>query len=533
MQIFSDTILKIDQTNKTTLKTEALLNYFKQEKRSEWVYCIALFTGRKPKGVVKSSQLKEWAAEVAEVPQWLFDETYHIVGDLAETIAKILPEKQDGGNSTSLEDLFRTLNDLKSLSDKEKKDFILNQWNSLDGHQRFVFNKMLTGGFRIGVSQKLLSRVLAEFLNKKESEIAFHLMGTWNPLETSFDTLFYPDDNKADDAHPYPFCLAHPLEVELVKLGNEKDWMAEYKWDGIRGQLVYRNNKLFLWSRGEELVTHQFPEFEALKSELDDGTVLDGEIVIKKDDEIQPFSQLQRRLGRKSPGKKTLEKYPAHFIAYDILEFNFKPLSEERFSQRREILETIDTFNSGLISTSELIAFNQWGQLEKARHTARSLGTEGLMLKRADSKYHSGRKTGVWWKWKVNPFTIDAVLVYAMRGHGRRANLYSDYTFAVWKDKELLTITKAYSGLTDKEMKEVDQFVKKNTIEKFGPVSMVKPEKVFEIAFDSLAESSRHKSGFAFRFPRIKRMRFDKPATEANSLEDVIQLHRMYLKQES
>lgn len=535
MKRLTDTIQKIDQTNSSKLKIEALENYFRTEKESEKIFCVALFTGKKPKGVVRSAQLRTWAAEISGLPEWLFEETYHIVGDLAETIAKILlsSTNEKRTDTQSLETIFNQLQELKSSTEEKKRKYVTEMWAVLNDKERFVFNKMLTGGFRIGVSQKMMTKALSQVINKEESEISYHLMGNWDPLKINFNGLFFSKEDKANKAHPYPFCLAHPLVNEVSSLGSPEDWCAEYKWDGIRGQLIYRQGELFLWSRGEELITHQFPEFESIKNTFSDHFVIDGEILVKRKGAIQPFTDLQKRLGRKSPGKKTISDYPAHFIAYDILEYNDLNLCSHPLKTRKKVLnDLLSPSPNDLISISTTIHFDHWTTLEKARSNARTIGTEGLMLKNYRSIYTAGRKTGSWWKWKIDPFTIDVVMVYAMRGHGRRANLFSDYTFALWEKGELLTVTKAYSGLTDKEMKEVDQFIKKNTIEKFGPVSSVAPEMVFEIAFDGLMKSSRHKSGFALRFPRIKRIRHDKSAKEANSLEDLEKLYNIYIKKE-
>jgi len=354
-------------------------------------------------------------------------------------------------------------------------------------------------------------------------------MGNWEPSSTTFDDLIYSKDSAADLSKPYPFYLAYQLEGEPQELGSTEDWFAERKWDGIRGQLIVRGGELFVWSRGEELVTDRFPEFEPLKEILPDGTVLDGEIIPIKDGHPLPFGLMQKRIGRKTVSKKILEEVPIHLIAYDLLEHNGKDLRQEPMHNRRELLEDLLSqrkFEKLLLS--ELVDFKAWQDLAEVREHSREHFCEGLMLKRKDSAYQVGRKKGDWWKWKVDPLVIDAVMIYAQKGHGRRANLYTDFTFAVWNGEQLVPFTKAYSGLTDAEMRQVDSFVKKNTIDRFGPVRSVTPELVFEIAFEGINESTRHKSGVALRFPRISRWRKDKPKEEANTLEDLKGLLKTY-----
>jgi DNA ligase-1 len=317
--------------------------------------------------------------------------------------------------------------------------------------------------------------------------------------------------------------LAYALEQAPEELGNENDWLAEYKWDGIRGQIIVRNNEIFIWTRGEELVTEKYPELYALKNILPNGTVLDGELMAYKNNTILSFQHLQKRIGRKTVSKKLLAEIPVAFFAYDILEHNGQDIRELPLMHRRELLEKLlaNINHAGVVLLSEKVTFSSWSELINIQANARNINAEGLMLKNLNAPYEVGRKKGNWWKWKVSPYTIDAVMIYAMQGHGRRANLFTDYTFAVWDNGALVPFAKAYSGLTDKEILAVDKFVKLNTIEKFGPVRSVKAELVFEIAFEGIALSTRHKSGIALRFPRIARWRKDKPAAEANTLDDL------------
>jgi DNA ligase-1 len=388
---------------------------------------------------------------------------------------------------------------------------------------RFVFNKLITGGFRVGVSEKLIVKALALWLNKEENQIAHRLMGNWSPFETTLQALLLQENFADNLSKPYPFFLAYALEQAPEELGNENDWLAEYKWDGIRGQIIVRNNEIFIWTRGEELVTEKYPELHALKSFLPNGTVLDGELMAYKNNTILSFQHLQKRIGRKTVSKKLLAEIPVAFFAYDILEHNGQDIRELPLTHRRELLEKllVNINHAGVVLLSEKVTFSSWSELINIQANARNINAEGLMLKNLNAPYEVGRKKGNWWKWKVSPYTIDAVMIYAMQGHGRRANLFTDYTFAVWDNGALVPFAKAYSGLTDKEILAVDKFVKQNTIEKFGPVRSVKAELVFEIAFEGIALSTRHKSGIALRFPRIARWRKDKPAAEANTLDDL------------
>ena len=522
MKRFASLFQRLDETNKTNQKVAALVDYFDEAPTDEKVWAIAIMSHRRPKRPVTTTDLREWCRELTGIPEWLFEETYHVVGDLAETMAKLLPETETDVDHGLLHyiDLLIVLREKET---NEKKAAILTAWHELGSFERFVFNKLLTGGFRMGVSQKLMTRALAKHLVKEENEVAHRLMGDWDPAKITFEELLLDDSVSADTSKPYPFFLAYQLEDEPQDLGNPSDWLAEYKWDGIRGQLIVRNGEVFVWSRGEELVTEQYPEFEAAAELLPEGTVLDGEILVFKDDAIQGFHLLQKRIGRKTVGKKMLGDAPIVMRCYDLLEWNGKDIRAQPQQKRRQLLEELfDRLpKNNLLQLSELVPFSTWEELAAIREKSREVSSEGIMLKAKNAPYGVGRKKGDWWKWKVDPLTIDAVLIYAMRGHGRRANLYTDYTFAVWDDENLVPFTKAYSGLTDAEFREVDRFIKQNTLERFGPVRSVKAELVFEIAFEGIQKSTRHKSGIALRFPRMKRWRKDKPAAEANTLADL------------
>ena len=526
MKRFSKLFTTLDETTKTNTKVEALADYFNSAPHEDSIWAIALLSHRRPKRAVKTSLLKEWAAEEANIPLWLFEETYHIVGDLAETISSILPRIKNTEDQP-LKWWINYLQGIQELTEAEKKTAILKAWRTLNTAERFIFNKIITGSFRVGVSQKLMVRGLSKAFKLDENAAAHRLMGNWSPDDISLKELLFSENPDDDNSRPYPFYLAYPLESEPQELGEPSDWQAEFKWDGIRGQLVFRGNEVFVWSRGEELVTDKYPEYNELLESIPQGTVLDGEILAYKEGKVLPFQQLQTRIGRKNLTKKLLDQSPVVLMAYDVLEFEGKDIREKPLEERRKLLTQIVAQarqHTENIILSDSLEFTNWQDLAQLREDARTINAEGLMIKRKDSTYRVGRKRGDWYKWKVDPYTIDAVLTYAMRGHGRRANLYTDYTFGLWHEGELQTFAKAYSGLTDKELRQVDAFVKKNTVEKFGPVRQVNPKLVFELAFEGISPSTRHKSGVAVRFPRIHRWRHDKKPEEANTLAELKQL---------
>lgn len=524
MQRFADLFTALDQTTSTKAKVTALAGYFREAPDADRLWTIALLSGRRPKRTVTTTRLREWAAERAGLPLWLFEASYDVVGDLAETIALILPPAARTVER-SLTDWIGWLKSLAALEEPDRKPQILAAWDSLPGPQRFVFNKLITGGFRMGVSRKLMTRALAAATDIDEARLAHRLMGDWTPETTSFSELVLSDDPADDLSRPYPFYLAYQLDDPPENLGDPSDWRAEWKWDGIRGQLIRRDGQLHIWSRGEELMTDRFPELRATLDHMPDGTVLDGELLAW--DHVtarpMPFNALQRRIGRKSVPKKLLAEAPVVLRAYDMLEWQGADLRAAPFADRRARLDALlDALPADAgIQPSPLVPFDSWEALAATRETARDANAEGLMLKRAASPYLAGRKKGDWWKWKVAPLVIDAVMIYAQAGHGRRANLYTDFTFAVWKGEELVPFTKAYSGLTDAEFRQITAWVRKNTLERFGPVRRVPPQHVFEIAFEGIQRSARHKSGVALRFPRMSRWRQDKPAAEANSFDDL------------
>ena len=524
MKAFAALIKELDQTTKINPKIEALAAYFNSADDLDKIWTVALLSHRRPKRPLSTTLMRSWAAEETGVPTWLFDETYHIVGDLAETIALFF-QKQKATHEQKLHEVIHELIALKEKTDDEKRAYLIKQWKQLDFYECFVFNKLLTGGFRIGVSQKLMTRALEKATGIPVDQLAYKLMGNWSPQNSSFQELILDPKEGEDTSKPYPFFLAYAVESPLEELGKLKDWAVEYKWDGIRAQLILRGGNLFIWSRGEELITDQFPELESLKERYPkEHLVIDGELLCYNEEGIQEFGSLQKRIGRKKVSQNTLKEYPVVLMAYDLLEYQGEDIRQKSYAERRALLESLD-FEMPLLCSKRLEA-SSWDEVEALRSDARAQRSEGLMLKKMDAPYGVGRKKGIWYKHKVEPLQVDAVLTYAMRGHGRRSNLYTDYTFALWQENEdgeryLVTFAKAYSGLTDAEIKTLDQWIKKNTLQRFGPVREVTPHHVFEISFEGISKSSRHKSGFATRFPRISRWREDKNINEANSIDDL------------
>ena len=523
MKRFTELFLQLDRTNKTNEKIELLKAYFLSAPDEDKIWALALFTGRRPPRKIKTVQVQEWALELAGIPWWLFRESYSSVGDLAETVSLILPPHEQGGEDRTLAEWFKSLGELKNASDEEKKEFILNAWLQLSAFEIFVFNKLLMGSFRIGVSQTLVTRAISEISDSTPAIISHRLMGSWDPALVSYKELIHSENTGDESSRPYPFYLSYAIQGEIDNLGEAKDWFAEWKWDGIRSQMIFRDDEIYIWSRGEELITDKFPELIILKDHLPNGTVLDGELICFGDTKPLSFNVLQTRIGRKNLTKKILEEAPAAFIAYDIMEYDGRDIRTEQQQKRRELLEEIVDLAGipAVLKLSPLLDFKDWETLKNLHLRAREFSAEGFMMKHKQAQYLTGRKKGNWWKWKTDPLSIDAVLVYAQKGSGRRAELYTDYTFAVWDGDKLVPFAKAYSGLTDKEIGKVDYFVKRNTLEKFGPVRTVKPELVFEIGFEGINASKRHKSGIAVRFPRILRWRTDKSLEEADTLENL------------
>jgi len=532
MKSFAQLILALDQTTSTNSKVTALETYFNIANEADKVWAIALFTGKRPKRPFSTTILRKIAQELSGIPAWLFDESYHSVGDLAETIALLLPAQNTESKELTLTEGIALLLSLSKKEEGEIKEVLQEIWFSQTVSERFVFNKLITGGWRIGVANKLVTKALANHLDLDVNFITHRLMGDWQPATTSFNDLFSTEEGEnTNNSRPYPFYLAYPIESAISELGDPNDWVAEWKWDGIRGQIIKRGGELFVWSRGEELMTNKFPEYQPLLESLPNGTVLDGEIIAFENNLPLPFSKLQTRIGRKSLTAKALKDCPVVFIAYDILEFEGEDIRTLPLIERKAKLAGVvqDVALPNLLLSSDAVVFNTWEELAELRQESRTYQAEGFMLKSKLGAYQTGRKKGGWWKWKIDPLTIDGVLIYAQAGHGRRANLYTDFTFAVWNEEgNLVPFAKAYSGLTDAELVEVDAYVKKNTIEKFGPVRSVTPQLVMEIGFEGINPSPRHKSGIALRFPRILRWRKDKSIEEADTLLNLQSLLKIY-----
>ena len=518
MRGFAALFTALDSTPRTLPKVAALAEYFRTAPEEDRLWTIALLSGRRPRRAVNATLLRIWAADRAGIPLWLFEEAYPVVGDLAETIALVLPPATRT-DTRSLSAWMAYLADLAGRDEDARRDGVLAAWDGLGAAERFVFNKLLTGGFRMGVSQGLMTRALAQATGRAEAELAHRLMGDWTPATTSYRRLVLEDDPTADLSRPYPFALAPQLDAAPEALGPAADWLAEWKWDGIRAQLIRRGGAWHLWSRGEELITDRFPDLAAAAQALPDGTVIDGELLAWRDGAPLPFAALQRRIGRKTVPRTLLAEAPAALLAYDLLEWQGADLRSAPLHDRRARLAGVAT--GPVVRLSPELAFDDWAALARLRATARDHLAEGLMLKRRATPYSAGRRKGAWWKWKLDPRSVDAVMIYAQAGHGRRAALYTDFTFAVWHEGALVPFAKAYSGLTDTEFRQITAWVRKHTLERFGPVRRVVPELVFEIAFEGIQQSPRHKSGIALRFPRMLRWRRDKPAAEADTLDSL------------
>jgi DNA ligase-1 len=524
MNAFTALYGRLDETTRTSAKVDALVDYLRAAPAADAAWAVYLLSGQLPRRVVSGTQLSAWAIAEADLPAWLFQESYDAVGDLAETISLALPETFHSDDQPLHAWIEQRLLPLQTATPEARQTAVLAGWRALGRRQRFLWNKLLTGAFRVGVSRKLVTRALARVAGLEEGVIAHRLMGAWDPSAASYADLLSPDGKQADASRPYPFFLAHPLEGDPADvLGDRQAWQIEWKWDGIRAQLIRRGGQTFLWTRGEELVTDRYPEVAALAEHLREGTVIDGELLPWRDGGVMPFAELQRRIGRKTVSKGLLRDVPVVLLSYDLLESDGVDIRAHPLAQRRQQLEAlVAAVGQPTLALSEVVTGADWSALAGRRAESRGRGVEGFMVKRLSAPYRVGRVRGDWWKWKIDPFTVDAVLVYAQRGSGKRASLFTDYTFAVWdEDGQLVPFAKAYSGLTDGEIREVDRFVRRHTAEKFGPVRSVTPELVFEIAFENIQRSARHKSGLAVRFPRIVRWRRDKRPVDADRLADI------------
>jgi DNA ligase-1 len=527
MKRFAGLYKALDASSATTDKVAALATYFTDAAPEDAAWAIAMLSGRRPKRLIRAGELRAAVVGFTGLPDWLIEQSYAHVGDLAETIALLGDAVVDPGRSTgelpSLAHFVEhELRALPTLEEAGRREQLLRWWRSGDRDTRFLLNKLITGSFRVGVSQRLVTQGLALATGLPVELLAERLAGDWTPDRSFHERLVAPADASNDaerSGRPYPFFLASPLENDVESLGPHADWLVEWKWDGIRAQLIRRGDTVALWSRGEERLDGRFPEIEAAARALPPGTVLDGEILVWRDGQPLPFTALQKRIGRLKPGAKSLAEQPVAFLAYDVLEIGGVDWRERPMSERRVALEGIvGALAHPSISLSPAVVADDWPALATLRDSSRERGVEGLMLKRLTSPYRAGRRRGDWWKWKVDPYTLDCVLVYAQAGHGRRATLFTDYTFAVWDGDALVPVAKAYSGLTDVEIDELDRWIRAHTRERFGPVRSVDAVQVFELGFEAIHVSGRHKSGVAVRFPRILRWRRDKPAAEADTL---------------
>ena len=534
MKDFVQLFFELDGTTSSNQKIRYLVQYFSEAGPENAIWAVALLSGNRPKRFFTNKVLRVWLSEITQYPDWLIEDTYAIVGDLAETLSLMMEPWAVAQKSLgSLHELL-SLNFPKwrTMDESSLKRQVIDIWRTTDANHRFVFNKLITGGFRVGVSKATVAKALAQVAGISVSEMTHRMTGTLATSAEAYQQLIADDGSASRSiAQPYPFYLSYALEENVETLGNFFDWSIEWKWDGIRCQVIKRESNVFVWSRGEELINESFPDLvEACSKALPDGTVLDGELlVVDQNGKPKPFSQLQKRLGRKKPSKKMQTEFPAGLFAYDLLEMDGLDQRENELSLRQERLKSLlSQADATQILLSPEVGASTWEDAAAWRKKSREMKAEGLMLKLKSSTYKVGRKKGEWWKWKVDPLTIDAVLLYAQAGHGRRANLYTDYTLAIWKEDALVPIAKAYSGLSDKEMPQLDRWIKANTRERFGPVRSVLASQVLEIAFEGISRSTRHKSGFALRFPRISRWRQDKNADEADTIDTVTALWRSY-----
>jgi DNA ligase-1 len=534
MKRFTQLFQAIDATTSTNAKVEALRQYFAAEAPANAVWALYLLLSKTRRRLVTSRVLRDVYLSIADIPEWLFEDCYSHVGDSAEVIALLLRDTPLQGKSAADIPLHQWMEDIIPLvkvadTDEARHQLIVSWWRSLDDYEIFVLNKVLTGAFRVGASAKLVMKGLAAASGIPEAVLAHRLMGDFEPTVEFYDKLLSEDAIETAPSQPYPFFLASQIDEEKFRTEAADQWLAEWKWDGIRAQVIKRAEEVFIWSRGEDLVTEQFPEIVASFQAFPDGHVLDGEILCWEGDRPLTFNHLQKRLGRKRVTKKVMAENPVRFIAYDLLEHAGHDIREKPLRDRKTLLQQIlADYADDRIDGSESLPFNRFEDLTVLRSRSREVGAEGLVLKARNSPYLVGRKRGYWWKYKVDPMTLDAVLIYAQAGSGKRANLFTDYTFALWKEDELVPFAKAYSGLDNKEIETLDKWIRRHTTERFGPVRSVEPIHVFELGFEGIAESKRHKSGISVRFPRILRWRHDKPVNEADTLESAQALLKTY-----
>ncbi|MGJ7901027.1 ATP-dependent DNA ligase [Lysobacter sp. 1R34A] len=522
MKGFAALYRELDRSTATTDKRAALAAYFAAAAPRDLAWALWLLSGNKLGRIANTRELREWVAAEAALPAWLVDESYDQVGDLAETLTLLLDDPPSRVDDTPLHEwIEQRLAPVAGADPESRREAVVAGWRVLPADERFVFNKLITGALRVGVSQRLVQQALAEWSGVDIALIAQRMLGAWQPSPGFVEQLLSKQARAEDRLQPYPFFLASPLEQPVEALGALADWLLEWKWDGIRLQLLRRRGETVLWSRGEERLDGRFPEIEASARRLARDCVVDGELLgwNESEDSPLPFTALQTRIQRRKPGPKVLASTPVRVLAYDLLELDGEDWRPRPLAERRAALaELLDALGDPAIALSTELAAADWSEAAAVRERARGLGVEGLMLKRRGSPYQSGRRRGDWWKWKIDPLTIDAVLIYAQSGHGRRSTLYTDYTFALWDQGALVPVAKAYSGLDDQEILALDRWIRAHTLERFGPVRSVPPQHVFELGFEAVNRSTRHKSGIAVRFPRILRWRHDKTPAQADDL---------------
>lgn len=530
MRRFAALYAELDRSTATLDKRAALVAYFRDARAEDAVWALWLLSGGRLTKIAGSRELREWLSQETGTPEWLVDECYAHVGDLAETITLLVDDPARRDADVSLREwIERRLLPVAGREPEVRRAVVVEAWRSLCADERLVFNKLLTGALRVGVSQRLVQQALAELSGVDIARIAQRMLGAWAPTAKFLRDLLDPAELEGDREQPYPFFLASPLEAGAASLGDIGDWQLEWKWDGIRLQLIRRGGDIALWSRGEERLDGRFPEIEQAAATLPRDCVIDGELLAWRagDDQPMPFTALQTRIQRRKPGPKTLADTPVRVLAYDLLELDGRDLRESPLAERRRLLDALlAEHGDPRIVPSPIVAPAAWEDAAVLRDGARERGVEGLMLKRHASAYQVGRRRGDWWKWKIDPLDIDAVLVYAQSGRGRRSTLYTDYTFGLWDGDVLVPVAKAYSGLDDKEILALDKWIRAHTIERFGPVRSVEPMQVFQLGFEAVNRSTRHKSGIAVRFPRILRWRHDKRPEDADKLETLRALAR-------
>ena len=538
---FSKLFEELDSNNSVNKKINSLTKYFKTNSNLNNIWTIYLLIGKKNKRFISGKSLREYYSDIYKIPIWLIETCYAKVGDSAEVISLLLQDKlleTEIQEDISLDQLInKILPNLSKLDDNKKKSTIKFLWEKISRENQLIFNKILTGSFRVGVSKGLITKAISNMVRIDESIILHRLMGNFEPNEETYMFLINKTLEHEELAYkPYPFQLANTFDKNIKETTLINQFQFESKWDGIRSQIIKRSNNISIWTRGEELVNKTFPELIKIITDFKNDFVVDGEILVWDENKNCPkdFSFLQKRLGRKSPSTKIQKDLPVTFIAYDILEINGNDIRSKILSERRNILEekflnpiSEDQTNiSKKIKITKLLQLDNWEDVEKAKDSARNINTEGLVIKNKNSKYLPGRKKGNWWKYKIDPMQLDGVLIYARPGSGKRADLYTDYSFAIWENNKLVKFANAYSGLNNQEIRELDKWIRKNTLERYGPVRSVKPELVFEISFDNIQISKRHKSGIALRFPRITKWRKDKNIMEADNLENAMRMIR-------